>query len=75
MSVAEMALSLYAVNNGYVDKVPLKKVGDFEEGLQSFAKTNYKSLLDGINSKPELSKEVEASLKKLCEEFVATGTY
>jgi F-type H+/Na+-transporting ATPase subunit alpha len=75
MSVAEMALSLYAVTNGFMDKVDRKKIGDFEAGLQSFAKTNYKALIDGINAKPDLSKEVEAGLKKLCEEFVATGTY
>jgi F-type H+/Na+-transporting ATPase subunit alpha len=75
MSVAEMALSIYAVNNGFLDKVPLKKVGDFETALQAFAKTNYKQLIDGINAKPELSKENDAALKKLCEEFVTTGTY
>jgi F-type H+-transporting ATPase subunit alpha len=75
MSVAEMALSIYAVNNGFMDKVERKKVGDFEVALQSFAKTNYKQLMDGIEAKPELSKDVEAGLKKLCEEFVATGTY
>jgi F-type H+-transporting ATPase subunit alpha len=75
MSVAEMALSLYAVTSGFMDKVDRKKIGDFEVALQSFAKTNYKSLIDGINAKPELSKENEAALKKLCEEFVATGTY
>jgi len=75
MSVAEMALSIYAVNNGFMDKVPLKKIGDFETGLQAFAKTNYKPLIDGINAKPDLTKENDAALKKLCEEFVATGTY
>jgi F-type H+-transporting ATPase subunit alpha len=75
MSVEEMALSIYAVNSGFMDKVEIKKISDFEAALQSFAKTNYKSLMDGIAAKPELSKDVEASLKKLCEEFVATGTY
>jgi F-type H+/Na+-transporting ATPase subunit alpha len=75
MSVAEMGLSIYAVNNGFMDKVPVNKIGDFEAALQSFAQTNYKSLMDGITAKPELGKEVEAGLKKLCEEFVATGTY
>jgi F-type H+/Na+-transporting ATPase subunit alpha len=75
MSVAEMALSLFAVNNGFVDKVPLNKVLAYEAGLQSFAKTNYKSLMDGIEGKPELTKDAEAGLKKLCEEFTATGTY
>src|SRR4029077_18707286 len=43
MSVAEMALSIYAVNSGYLDKVELKKVVAFETALQAFAHTNYQS--------------------------------
>src|ERR1041384_3951790 len=42
-SVAQMALSIYAVNNGYMDGVPLNKVVDFEAGLQGFALSNYKT--------------------------------
>jgi F-type H+-transporting ATPase subunit alpha len=75
MSVAEMALSIYAVNNGYMDKVEVKKVGAFEASLQAFAKTAYKALIDGINKTPVLSPENEAGLKKCCEEFSTTGTY
>ncbi|HVO47282.1 MAG TPA: F0F1 ATP synthase subunit alpha [Steroidobacteraceae bacterium] len=75
MSVAEMALTIYAVNNGYMDKVPLNKVVDFEAGLQSFAKANHKALLEGINSNPKFSKENEAALKACIEAFQATGTY
>jgi F-type H+-transporting ATPase subunit alpha len=74
MSVAQMALSIYAVNNGYMDKVPLNKVVDFEAGLQGFALSNYKQQIDAINAKPVL-KEQEATLKKIVEDFVATGTY
>ena len=55
MSVAEMALTIYAVNNGYMDKVELKKITAFEAALQAFAHTNYKSLLDGINATPKFS--------------------
>jgi F-type H+-transporting ATPase subunit alpha len=72
MSVSEMALSLYAGNNGYFDKVDRRKVVDTEAGLQSFARASYADLLKNINSKPDLSKEVEASLKKCCDEFFAT---
>ena len=75
MSVAEMALSLYAVNGGYMDKVDRKKTVDFEMALQAFAKTNYGDLLKQINEKPELSKEIDAALKKCCDDFVATGAY
>ena len=75
MSVAEMALTIYAVNNGYMDKVELKKVVAFEAALQGFAHSSYKSMLDGINATPKLSKETEAALKKCIEDFVATGSY
>jgi F-type H+/Na+-transporting ATPase subunit alpha len=75
MSVAEMALSIYAVNNGYMDKVDLKKVVDFEAALQAFAQSNYKATLDAINAAPKLTKENEAAMKKVIEDFVATGTY
>src|SRR3974390_836580 len=45
MSVAQMALSIYAVNNGYMDKVDLKKVGQFETALQEYAKSSHAALL------------------------------
>jgi F-type H+/Na+-transporting ATPase subunit alpha len=75
MSVAEMALSIFAVNNGYMDKVELKKVSAYEVGLQAFAKTNYKSPMDAIQANPQLTPENEAALKKICEEFTSSGTY
>ena len=72
MSVAEMALSLYAGNNGYFDKVDRRKVVETEAALQSFARASFSDLLKSVNSKPDLSKDVEAALKKCCDEFFAT---
>ena len=72
MSVAEMALSLYAANGGFFDKVDRVKVVETEAALQSFARTNYGDLMKSIIDKPDLSKDVDAGLKKLCEEFFAT---
>jgi F-type H+/Na+-transporting ATPase subunit alpha len=72
MSVAEMALSLYAANNGFFDKVDRLKVVETEAALQSFARSSYADLLKSINAKPDLSSEVEAALKKCCGEFFAT---
>ncbi|HEX3912082.1 MAG TPA: F0F1 ATP synthase subunit alpha [Steroidobacteraceae bacterium] len=72
MSVAEMSLSLYAANNGFFDKIPRLKVVETEAGLQSFARSSYGDLLKTINGKPDLTKEVEATLKKCCDEFFAT---
>ena len=75
MSVAEMALSIYSVNNGYMDKVPTQQGRcDFEAALQGYALSSCKADLDAINAKPEL-KAHEATLKKICEEFAASGSY
>ena len=75
LSVAEMALTLYAVNEGFVDEVPVNKVVDFEAGLHAFARGNYKSVLDGINAKPEYNDANVADMKKILEAFKKTGTY
>jgi F-type H+/Na+-transporting ATPase subunit alpha len=74
MSVAEMALSIYSVNNGFMDKVDRKKVVEFETALQNFARSSHRAALDAINAEPVLKKH-EAALKKICEDFAATGAY
>jgi len=75
LSVAEMALSLYAVNEGYLDKLPVDKVGDYEAALHDFAKTNYGGLLDRINETGAYSDEIAAELKACCETFAEKGAY
>jgi F-type H+/Na+-transporting ATPase subunit alpha len=74
MSVAEMALSIYAVNNGYMDKVARGKVVEFEAALQNFARSSHRAALDAINAEPTLKKH-EAALKKICDDFQSTGAY
>ncbi|MDE2218984.1 MAG: F0F1 ATP synthase subunit alpha [Gammaproteobacteria bacterium] len=74
MSVAEMALSIYSVNNGYMDKVPRNRIVDFEAALQGFANSSFKAEIAALNAKPVL-KEHEATLQRICEEFAKTGTY
>ncbi len=72
LSVSEMALSLYAVNGGFFDKVDRKKIVDTEAALLSFGRANYDELLKKVEATPDLSKDVDAGFKKLCEEFFAT---
>ena len=74
MSVAQMALSIYAVNNGFMDKVERTRVVDFEAALQAFARSTFKAQMDAIDAEPVLKKH-EATLKAICEEFARTGTY
>ena len=75
MNVAQMAVSLYAVNAGYIDDVEPKKVQSFESALQSFMKQKHQTLLDSINVTPEYSDDVEKQLKAVLDSFKSTGTW
>jgi F-type H+-transporting ATPase subunit alpha len=74
MSVAELALSIYAVNNGYFDKVDKAKVVAAEAALQAHAKSAHKAAMDAINAEPVLKKQ-EGALKAICEDFQKTGAF
>ncbi|MCZ6475748.1 MAG: F0F1 ATP synthase subunit alpha [Gammaproteobacteria bacterium] len=75
LSIAEMAVSLFAVNEGYLDDVPAEKVVAFEAALHAHAKANAAELMDKINATGDLNEEIETGLKALVESFKATGTY
>jgi F-type H+-transporting ATPase subunit alpha len=75
LSVAEMGLSLYAVNEGYLDKVDVAKVTDYEAALHDYARANHKDLLDKINESGDYSEEIQAGLKQVCGAFAEKGAY
>ncbi len=75
MSVAQMAVSLFAVNEGALDEVPVNKVRAFEDALQSYMKSSQAALLEQINQKPEYSDEVAAALRKALADFKAHHTW
>lgn len=72
MPVAEMSVSLFAAENGFIDDVNLKKVVEFEHNLQSYMKTHHADLLQEMNDKLELSSNIEQRLKTAIEEFKQT---
>jgi len=75
LSVAEMALSLYAVNEGFLDDVPVEKIVEFEAEMHAFARSSHKAALDAINAKPEYNDEVVASLKQIVDAYKKTSGY
>ncbi len=75
MSVAEIALILLAVNEGYLDDVELKKVVAFERALLGFARAEARTLLDKVNANPDYKDEVIKEMRSLIEKFKATQTW
>lgn len=75
LSVAEIALSWFVADKGYLDKVEIKKVVDFNAALLSFMRDRKQALLNEINHHPALTEEVEAQMRAAIEEFINSQSY
>ncbi|MBU6422380.1 MAG: F0F1 ATP synthase subunit alpha, partial [Gammaproteobacteria bacterium] len=75
LSIADMALSLYAVNEGYLDDVDVKKVVPFEAAMHSYFQAHFAALREQINKNGDYNPEIEQSLKKAVEEFKKTQAW
>ena len=75
LSVGEMALSLYAANEGYLDDVAVEKVVDFEAALHDFARANHGALIDRIDESGDLNDEISDGLKTVMTEFKEKGAW
>ncbi|MDP2560451.1 F0F1 ATP synthase subunit alpha [Psychrobium sp. 1_MG-2023] len=75
MSVAEQGVVIFAAEKGYLKDVEINKVVDFEASLLSYANSEGSELLAKINEKGAYDADIEAGLKALLDNFVATQTY
>ena len=75
LTIGEMAVSLYAVDKGYIDDVPVNKVVAFEAALHDYLRSSQKDLLDNINATGDYSDDVEAAIKKAVEDFKANNVW
>jgi F-type H+/Na+-transporting ATPase subunit alpha len=75
LSVADQALTLFAVNKGYYDDVPVDKAIAFEAALRAFMHSKYAAMIEKIESSKDLDAEGEKQLAAAIEDFKKNGTY
>ena len=75
MTIAEMAMSLYAANEGYLDEVPVNKIVDFEAAMLAHVKSSNADLIENINASGDYNDEIEAAMRAALDEFKANGAY
>ncbi len=75
VQVWELAVSLYAVNNGYLDDVEVEQILPFEKGLKDFLKAKYADLIGRIEDTKDLSKDDEAALAEAIKDFKKNGSF
>ncbi|HWS02198.1 MAG TPA: F0F1 ATP synthase subunit alpha [Gammaproteobacteria bacterium] len=75
LSVAEMALSLFAANEGFLDDVDIKKIVEFEAAMHAYAKSNHGALITSINETADFNDEIAAGMRKVIEDFKANAAW
>ncbi len=75
MSIAQMAVSLFAANQGFLDDVEVNKVVDFEAAVQGYMKSEQADLMNKINESGDYNDEIENALRAALEKFKASNTW
>ena len=70
-SVAQMSLSLFAIEKGFLDDVPVAEVRAFETGLQEYAAHQATELMNKINATGDYNSEIEEQLNKVLKAYKA----
>ena len=74
-NIAEMSLVVYASNEGFLKDVEVAKIGDFEDALLAFAKSEIGDLLDSVAESGDWNSDIEGKFKACLEKFVSTQTW
>src|SRR5210317_691280 len=72
LPVEKQVVSIFAANNGYVDKIETSAVGRFEAGLLELMHSKESAILDAIRAEKALSKTTEAALEKAIDCYAAS---
>ena len=75
MTVAELATSLFAANEGFLDDIDPSGIVDFEAALQSYMKNSQAALLDMINEAGDYNDTISTSLRAAIEDFKANHSW
>src|SRR5579863_8734730 len=69
LAAEKQVVIIYAGTRGYLDKLPVDRIGSYERGLYDFIEKKYAGIYEGIRTKKALDEQAEGLLKKALEEF------
>ncbi len=65
LPVEEQVVIIYAGVNGFLDKLPVNKIGEFEDAIIPYVKQNHPELLDSIKKESKISDDLNKKLKEV----------
>ena len=75
LSICDMAISLFAANEGYLDDIDVNNIVAFEAGLHAYMKEHQADLVDQVNSSGDWNDDLESSFHSAVKAFKDTGSW
>ena len=72
MAFERQEIIIFAAVNCYLAKVPLERVGEFEENFLNFMEANRPEVIDSIRRAKDIVSQTDAELKQQLETFLKT---
>ena len=75
LEVYEMALTLFAVNNGFFDDIDVKKALPAEKSMRDYLKGKYAELIKRIDDRKDLPADDEKALSEALKDWKKNGSF
>ena len=75
LEVWEMALTLFAVNNNFLDDISVENALKAEKSMRDYIETEYKDLIQKIKDTSNLDNDDESKLKEAIEKWKSTTSF
>jgi F-type H+-transporting ATPase subunit alpha len=75
MSVADMGVSLFAANEGFLRDVPVNKVLEFEQGLLAYMNSNHAEFMKTVNETGAYNDDIVRQMKEAIQAYKKTVSF
>ena len=69
LKTEEQVVVIYAGVNGYLDRIAVNQVGEFEQGLLRLVRDSHADLLEALRTKKEVTDEIGDKLRSIVDDY------
>jgi F-type H+-transporting ATPase subunit alpha len=73
--LADQVMIFFAVTNGFLDDVEIRKVSDFNQALLRYIKDSHPDLVQTIATGAKMDEDTQAAMEQAIQDFKATVAY
>ncbi len=75
LSTAELGITLFAANEGFLDDIAVDKISDFESALLAHLRSDQTEFLDKINASGDYNDDIADEMRGILESFKSSSTW